>query len=302
MNPVKIVFFGSPDFAGTILEHLVKSEDRYQVLGVVTSPDKPTGRHQQITPSPVALIAGKYDLPVFKPVKLDVANLAHIKLLDADIFLVAAYGKIIPPDWLVAPKMGILNIHFSLLPKYRGALCVSQALLNGDQKTGVTLMVMDEKLDHGPVIAQMELEIEQTDNVETLTQRLTQTSLALLDDKLPDFLTGKLKAKSQDEALAVYTPSHQSRTRASAQVPWEQLKAAMDGIEAVKTHNFIRSFNPDPGAWTEIADLGVGPLKILETKVEDGKLIPITVQRSGKKPIPWSQFETGYLNLESRKN
>lgn len=297
--PVKIVFFGSPAFAGRILEHLVDQSKRYEVVGVVTSPDRPVGRHRKMTPSPVASVADRYHLPTFKPIKLDSANLAHVKLLEADIFLVAAYGKIIPPDWLTAPKLGTFNIHFSLLPKYRGALCVSEALKNGDSQTGVTLMQMDEALDHGPIIAQEKTDIDPSDNVATLTEKLATQSLGLLDGHLVPFLAGTVKPRAQDETAASYTPSHKSRTRLQAFVPWSDLAAAGEGLGAVKTHNLIRSLNPDPGAWTKIADLGVNPLtepielKIIESKVEDGKFIPIKVQLSGKLPITWQQFNAG---------
>src|SRR5689334_3526216 len=139
MQKKKLIYFGSPDFAGQILETLLNHPD-IDVVGVVTQPDKPLGRQQILTPSPVAQIADKHELPIFKPEKLDDNNLAHIKLLKPDLFLVVAYGKIIPQTWLNTPTLKTLNIHFSLLPKYRGALCVSEALKNGDLETGVTLM------------------------------------------------------------------------------------------------------------------------------------------------------------------
>lgn len=294
--PVKIVFFGSPTFAGKILEHLVDQPDRYEVVGVVTSPDRPVGRHQEMTPSPVAFVATKYHLPTFKPITLDSANLAHVKLLEADIFLVAAYGKIIPPDWLTAPKLSTLNIHFSLLPKYRGALCVSEALKNGDSQTGVTLMEMDEALDHGPIIAQEKTEIASNDNVATLTEKLVSLSFRLLDEHLVPYLSGALKPQVQDESAAEYTPSHKSRTRLHAFVPWSELAAAREGLGAVKTHNLVRSLNPDPGAWTKIEVNGKDlEVKLRETKLVEGKLVPVLVQLTGKQPIPWSQFEAGYL-------
>ncbi|HEX9008407.1 MAG TPA: methionyl-tRNA formyltransferase, partial [Patescibacteria group bacterium] len=137
MAKPNLIYIGSPEFSAQILEHLLTT-GIVNVVGVVTQPDKPQGRKQLIVPSPVAQMAANYDLPVFKPAKLDEANLSHLKLLKPDIFLVVSYGKIIPQSWLDLPTIGTFNIHFSLLPKYRGALCISEAIKNQDVETGVT--------------------------------------------------------------------------------------------------------------------------------------------------------------------
>lgn len=297
MTPISLVFFGSPDFAGTILEHLIEKGDLYRVLAVVTNPDRPAGRHQELTPSPVAQVAAAHHLPTFKPEKLDPANLAHLKLMRPDIFLVAAYGKIVPPEWLATPTRGTLNIHYSLLPKYRGALCVSEAIKNCDPVTGVTLMEMDRDLDHGPVIAQQEVGIAAGDNVATLTDRLTLEGLKLLDQTLPAYLEGKVTATAQDDAQASYTPSFKARTRQSAFIPWFEIEAAMRGENAQKTDCLIRSLNPDPGAWTKVArDDKELEIKLVETNVTDDRLELIRVQRPGKQPVSWRQFDAGFLS------
>ena len=290
MPKANLVYIGSPSFSAQILEHILKS-NLVNVVGVITQPDKPQGRKQIITPSPVAELAIKYDLPTYKPTKLDDANLSHIKLLKPDIFLVISYGKIIPQSWLDIPTIGTFNIHFSLLPKYRGALCISEAIKNQDKETGVTLMVMDALLDHGPIISQEKLAIDITDDTATLNTKLTQLAMQLLDNKLPEICAQKFTSKVQDESIATFTPSHRSLTRGSAFISWEEINKSM--VEnGAKTHALIRSLNPEPGAWSIVKDKEI---KILKTGLEEDKLVIYLVQITGKSPITWKQFSSGYL-------
>ncbi len=285
-----LVYFGSPDFSASILSNLLTVKD-VRVVGVVTQPDSPKGRKQIMSPSSVAQVAQQADLPVFKPEKLDDANLAHLKILKPDLFLVVAYGKIIPDTWLVTPSIKTLNIHFSLLPKYRGALCVSEAIKNGDQQTGVTLMEMTSKLDQGPVIAAITLPIEPQDNVATLTEKLIAPANQLLKYELPLYLDGAVKASAQDEAFATLTPSYKSRNRTTAFIPFNTLEQAMLGKNSSSIHNLIRSLNPDPGAWTT---LNGKDLKIISTQVVDNKLQLLSVQYPGKNIIPWSSLDSNH--------
>lgn len=281
MKPLKLVFFGTPELSKQILEALTKNKN-INVVGVVTQPDRPTGRKKILTASPVATEAGRHNIPVFKPNKLDQSNLQHIKLLQAEIFLVAAYGQIFPKSWLDIPKNTTLNIHFSLLPKYRGALCVSEAIKNQDQETGVTLMQMDEQLDHGPIIAQVKQKIDINDNVATLTQKLTILAISLLHTNLPNLNSLLKKAKPQNHKKATQTPSTKSRTRQSAYIPTQNIYPPGQANNPQKLHALIRSLNPDPGAWTKINNQ---ELKILETKLEKDKLKITKVQIPGKNPI-----------------
>ncbi len=289
MKP-NLVYFGSPEFSAEILESIIKS-DLVNVVGVVTKPDMPTGRKLTLTPSPVASLAGTYDLPVYKPGKLDEANLAHLRLLKPDIFLVVSYGKIIPQNYIDIPKIGIYNIHFSLLPKYRGALCISEAIKNQDSETGVTLMEMDALMDHGPIIAQSKLPIDITDNTATLTTKLTQAAIALLADKLPEICAQNYTKIVQSEKDVVFTPSYKTQTRENAFIPYEKIRIAQSGIDASTLHALIRSLNPDPGAWTKIKDTDI---KLIDTSLVDDKLSLNTVQLSGKSPISWKQFLQGH--------
>lgn len=289
MKP-NLIYFGSPEFSATILESLIKG-NLVNVVGVVTTPDKPTGRSLSLTPSPVADLAGSYDLPVFKPEKLDEPNLAHLKLLKPDIFLVVSFGKIIPKNYLETPIIGTFNVHFSLLPKYRGALCISEAIKNQDKTTGVTLMEMDELLDHGPIISQVKIPIEITDNTSTLTTKLTQTAILLLADKLPEICAQKYQKTAQDETQVIFTPSHKTVSRQSAYIPYEKILIAQNGFDADSLHALIRSLNPDPGAWTTINGIDI---KIIDTSFTENKIFLNTVQLSGKSPISWKQFVSGH--------
>ncbi len=289
MKP-NLVFFGSPEFSATILESLIKL-NTINVVGVVTTPDKPSGRNLSLLPSPVALISGKYNLPVYKPHQLDEANLAHLKLLKPDIFLIVSFGKMIPETYIKTPTIGIFNIHFSLLPKYRGALCISEAIKNQDEITGVTLLEMDNLLDHGPIISQAKITVDINDNVATLTKKLTQTAIVLLADKLPEICAGNYSKTAQDETKVVFTPSHKTLNRESAFISFNKILAAQNGSDAKKVHATIRSLNPDPGAWTTIDGTNV---KIISTSLVDNKLILNRIQLSGKSPISWKQYLSGH--------
>ncbi|NCP47050.1 hypothetical protein COT86_00275 [Candidatus Collierbacteria bacterium CG10_big_fil_rev_8_21_14_0_10_43_36] len=304
---LNLIYFGSPDFSAQILESIIDS-GLVNVVGVVTTPDTPQGRKQVLTPSRVSLTAQKYDLPVFMPAKLDDVNLAHVKLLKPNIFLAVSYGKIIPRSWIETPNIGTFNIHFSLLPKYRGALCISEAIKNRDTFTGVTLIEMDEQLDHGPIISQVPVAIELDDNVATLTTKLTQAAHEILRQKLPEICAHNYAKTAQDKSLAIFTPSHRTVSRESAFISWETVQLALTTNNqelATKTHALIRSLNPEPGAWTKIDNHDI---KLIHTSLISSSLQPArpasgsnstklaidTVQVPGKNPISWKQFLIGH--------
>ena len=284
-----LVYFGSAQFTADIFESLMENKV-VNIVGVVTTPDRPLGRKQVITPSPLA--AEKYDLPVYKPERLDEANLAHIKLLKPDIFLVVAYGQYFDQSWLSSPSLKTLNIHFSLLPKYRGALCISEPLLNGDKETGVTLIEMGEKLDAGPIISQVKVEISQADNCQILTAKLRDASMQLLKYELPIYLDGAVGSYPQDDSQATYTASYKTKTRQNAYIEWEKIEKALKNDTDLSfkwsVHNFIRSNNPEPGAWTIYQDK---EMKIIKTSlIIDNNFYLDIVQFPGKDPIPWQKF------------
>lgn len=295
-----LVYFGSPIFSANILESILTSKT-VNVVGVVTTPDKPTGRKQVLTPSPVALMAEKYNLPTYKPAKLDDANLAHLRLLKPDIFLVVSYGQIIPQSWLDTPTINTFNLHFSLLPKYRGALCISEAIKNQDPETGVTLMVMDAKLDHGPVITQEKIKIDINDNVTDLTTKLTRLGQAILARNIPEICAQNYVSTPQDESQVTFTPSHKTISHQAAFIPWEDIQSALTPVSPTggsknsplpsATHALIRSLNPEPGAWTTISGLD---LKIIKTSLVENRLQIDLVQMPGKNPVSWKQFLAGH--------
>lgn len=302
-----LVYFGSPPFSANILESLItKPPENIKVVAVVTNPDRPTDRHQLLTPSPVAQLAQQHHLPVFKPDKLDSSNLAHLKLLDPHLFLIAAYGKIIPPEWLDLPQIAPLNLHFSLLPQYRGALCIHETIKNQDRYTGVTLMEIDQELDHGPIIAQVKQSISIFDDTASLTKKLTRKAIQLTKVVLPAYLNWHqhkkttpdtpgikiyLPPKTQDHTQATYTPPTSSLNHANAHIPWPNLQQAINGHQSAVIHALIRSLNPQPGAWTNIDQQ---PLKILSTTLDQNHLRIDKVQLPGKNPITWNQFLSGH--------
>lgn len=293
MKPVNLVYFGSPSFSAEILEYLLShsKEIGINIVGIVTQPDQPVGRKQVITQSPVANVALEHHLPTFKPEKLDEANLSHLKLLCPDVHLVVSYGKFIPDSWLNLPKISTLNIHFSLLPQYRGALCISEPIKNQDEITGVTLMEMDKEMDHGPIIAQTEVKIDINDNVATLTTKLTQSAKTLLINYLPRYLNREITPHPQDHSQATFTPLRKQNSYANSHIHWQELNSAMNGVGSYQLHAFIRSVNPEPGAHTT---LNGADLKILETTLNGNKLEIVSVQPAGKNPVSWKQYLAGH--------
>lgn len=305
MKPVNLIYFGSPQFSADILEYIISSLPQVKVVAVVTNPDRPQGRKQILTPSPVAQVAASHHLPTFKPAKLDSANLAHLRLLKPDLFLTAAYGHIVPQNYLDLPTIAPLNLHFSLLPRYRGALCLSEPIKNQDQKTGVTLMEMDAELDHGPIISQITQNIDDNDNISTLSNKLTHKAQELLNSTLPlylDFKQNKITPKTkldtditlylppahQDHSQATFTPATSTRTHQNAFVPYNQIQSAQNGNQASATLALINSLNPDPGAWTTHPK-GTS-FKIISSSIKNDQLQLETIQIPGKNPIPYSQF------------
>ena len=296
MTKKNLVYFGSPDFSADILQALLTSKNLpFNLTAVVTQPDQPAKRGQKLTPSPVAQIASEHNLPVYKPQKLDSNNLDHLKLLKPDLFLVVAYGQIIPQSWLNTPSLGTFNLHFSLLPKYRGGLCVSEAIKNGDSKTGVTLIQLDTDLDHGPIVAQSKQNIDINDNVTDLLKKLTTTGTSLLQQQLPLIASQKHSSTPQNHSEATYTPLTSTRTKKSAFIPWNTIKLALSGKQAIKTHHLIRSLNPQPGAWTTIiSNQKEISLKIIRTYLEKDQLVIDSVQLPSRQPISWQAFLSGH--------
>ncbi|MBY0494118.1 MAG: methionyl-tRNA formyltransferase [Cyanobacteria bacterium] len=235
---MRVAFFGTPAFAVPALEHLVNSP--HQVVGVVTQPDRPRGRGQQITDGPVKSLAASWRLPVLQPAKLarDQFELPFAAL-KADIGVVAAYGKILP-DWLLAaPRFGLINVHASLLPKYRGASPIHRAVINGDAETGVTIMRVVKELDAGPMLAAAIVPIDADDTTTIVESKLAVRGAELLIKTLDAIEAGTVRETPQDHSLVTYAPK---LARAEGIVDWK--------LPAPRIHNLVRGLWPWPHAFT----------------------------------------------------
>ncbi len=198
----RVVFMGTPEFA---VPSLLALSDHHEVVGVVTQPDRPAGRGRTLTPSAIKQAALAADLPVFQPETLGSPQAVdHLAAWHPEVIAVAAFGQILPDAVLELPPHGCLNLHASLLPRYRGATPIPAAILAGDERTGVTLMRMDEGLDTGPIIAQVECPITSMDTAASLTAKLSDMAAQLLIAKLPEWIGGELQAQPQDDSQATY--------------------------------------------------------------------------------------------------
>ena len=282
---MKCVFFGTPEFAAIILEKLIKVG--FIPEAVVCNPDRPVGRKKIITPSPVKARIMNYELgirdkiKILQPEKLD-SSLFIIPNSSFDVFVVAAYSQIIPKEILEIPRLGTIGVHPSLLPKYRGSSPIQSAILNGDKETGVTLYLMDDKMDHGPILAQRELEFSIFNfQFSILYQKLAELSADLLIETLPKFLNREIEPITQNESQATYTKKFITE---DGRIDPEDLSAAQNGAsleKAIMIERKIRALNPEPGVFTFINGKRV---KLLEAKISEGKIVIIKTQIEGKKP------------------
>lgn len=255
---MKLAFFGTPAPAERVLDALLHAD--YHVAGVITQPDKPAGRHHTLTPPPVKLRALAAGIPVLQPPSLrNPEVLAQFLGWQPDLAIVVAYGKLIPPTMLAA-GVPFINLHFSLLPAYRGAAPVQHALLDGLRQTGVTVQYLAEELDAGDIIAQTPVPIEEDDTTATLMQRCLDTAIPLLLDLLPAVKSGSAPRTPQKHENATLAPKLHKE---DGIIRWNQPARAI--------HNRVRACNPWPGA---CAMLNTQPLKIWRTRVEDETATP----------------------------
>lgn len=236
----KIVFMGTPDFSVPILQQIIN--DGYNVIGVVTQPDRPVGRKKVLTPPPVKVEALKHDIPVFQPEKIRQEDeLEKILSLKPDLIVTAAFGQILPNKLLEAPKYGCINVHASLLPELRGGAPIHYAIIQGKQKTGVTIMYMVEKLDAGDILTSIEVPITEEDNVGTLHVKLSAAGSKLLSETLPLLLEGRLTPKPQNNAEATFASNIK---REQEKIIWTKT--------GEEIYNHIRGLNPWPVAFTTL--------------------------------------------------
>ena len=253
MKNAKVIFMGTPDFAVPILEGLIEN---YDVIGVVSQPDKRVGRKQELVNTPIKEVALKNNISVFQPIKIR-EEYQEIIDLGADIIVTCAYGQIIPKEILDAPRLGCINVHGSLLPKLRGGAPIHWAIINGEKKTGMTIMYMDVKMDSGDIISQRETDILDTDNLESLYDRMSLIGRDLLLDTLPSIIEGTNSRTKQNEEEVTFGFN---------------VKREEEHIDFNKStkdvFNLIRGLCPVPGAY---AVLDGNEMKVYAASISDKK-------------------------------
>lgn len=311
-----IAYFGSPDFSAYFLKKLINSQ-LVDIKIIITQPDKPVGRKQNLTPTSVKRIAWQYKIPFLEINDLNIKNL-KLKISQLDLALVYAFGKIIPPSLLTVPKLGFWNIHPSLLPKYRGPSPIAYPLILGDKKTGVSIIKMDEKIDHGPIIDKKILTITNKDYRIDLEQRLTDLAFKMIKSIL--LKPQKIPSSPQNHKKATYT---HFLTKNDGFIDFSLLKKILDNQPVDKEKiipvflkkylnqypgekdSFINNFSPSrflfnlfkglspwPGVWTFLPDNR--RLKIIDLTLEKEKLKILRVQLEGKKAVDFSTFNRAY--------
>ena len=299
---MRIIFAGTPVFAARALISLLSAE--YQIVLVLTQPDRPAGRGMKTQVSDVKKVAQAYDIPLLQPLTLKSESIhTQLKAFDADVMIVAAYGLILPEEVLKIPHYGCLNIHASLLPRWRGAAPIQRAILTGDQETGITIMQMDEGLDTGDMLLQRYIPIDSEDTAQTLHDKLADLGAQSIVEALGLMQLDKLIATPQDGAQACYASKIQKK---EAEIDWR--------MDADQIDRSIRAFNPYPGAYTYLQG---NLLKIWQAKAVKnnsgkageiittgsdgvvvacgrGALILEVVQKPGGKKMPIAEFLAGH--------
>lgn len=297
---MRIIFAGTPSFAARALIALLSSE--HQILLALTQPDRPAGRGMKIQVSDVKKVAEAHAIPLLQPLTLkSVAIHTQLRKFDADIMIVAAYGLILPLEVLKIPRYGCLNIHASLLPRWRGAAPIQRAILAGDQETGITIMQMDQGLDTGLMLLQHTLPIGPRDTSQTLHDKLADLGAKSIVEALDLLRLEKLSATPQDETQACYASKIQ---KIEAEIDWR--------LDANQIDRCVRAFNPFPGAYTYFQGelLKIWQARAITASGQAGKIITIgsegvtvgcgrgalileIVQKSGGKKMPVAEFLAG---------
>ena len=304
------IFFGTPDFANPFLQILINVQD-VKVVAVVSQPDKPSGRKMEIKPTPVKQLAIDNSIPVLQPKTLkDEGVLEQLEKLKADVFVVVAYGKLIPKTVLDLPKFGCVNVHPSLLPKYRGPSPVQWALLNGDGKTGVSIMLLDKGMDTGPILSVEEILINENETYQSLRNKITSVGPDSLLKTLKNYVAGNIKPVDQQGDVSVT----RLLTKDDGHIDWSESAEVID--------RKIRALQPWPSTWTvwketrlkiitaslrggrPTADeaISVGNVAIenerLFVMTGNGSLEILEIQPEGKQKMPAEEFIKGHPEIE----
>lgn len=301
---MRIVFMGTPDFAVPSLRALAASE--HEICGVFTQPDKPKSRGMKLQPTPIKEYSLSVGLPVFQPAKMkDGEALGILRELEPELIVVAAYGKILPPEILELPKLGCVNVHSSLLPKYRGAAPINWAILNGEDETGVTIMYMAEGLDTGDILAQRSTPIDINENAAGLFSRLADLGAELLIEVLEQMAQGTAAAVPQDDNLSCYAPmlskelspmdwrktARQLHDQVRGLYPWPAAAAVLDTVRCKIVRTGLPGEHSDqaPGTVLQADKRG------LRISCGDGEILEILeLQPDGKKVMAASAFLMGH--------
>lgn len=307
MNILKTIFVGTPDFGLPSLESL-HNNNEFELIGVITQPDKKVGRKQILTPPPIKKRAAELNIPVFQPEKIAQFK-DELTKLAPDLIIVIAYAQIIPSNILSIPRLGFINVHGSLLPKYRGAACIQASILNGDKKTGITIMQMDKGLDTGPILSQASIDIAPKDTTEILFDKLSGLGAKILIPTVLDLNNKKITPKSQNNKEASYV---KTLKKEDGKIDWSK--------SSVDIERFIRAMTSWPGAYsflrkekvpgqmlkileaetseTDIKKYSPGEIyisnNILNIKCGKGSLKIIKLQLSGKKATSADDYLRGH--------
>lgn len=299
---VKVVFMGTPDFSVPTLQALI---DNHDVIGVVTQPDRPAGRGGKVRMSPIKELALQHDIPVFQPNKIRKAEaIETLRQWDADVYVVAAFGQILPQTLLDIPRYGSINVHASLLPRWRGAAPIHAAIREGDAETGITIMLMDAGLDTGPMLSKRAIPIENAETGQSLHDKLSALGGELLIETLPKYFSGELQPQAQPEDGITYCPQIDKQ---EGSIDWSQ--------DANSIERLVRAFTPWPGTFTQwngkqlkihagtVTDgnLAVGTVGIVNDEVAigtgDGLFLPTVIQLAGKSRTDITSFINGYQDF-----
>jgi methionyl-tRNA formyltransferase len=309
-NKLKIIFAGTPDFAIPVFRALIADAD-FEIAAVITQADKPIGRKQELTPPPVKIVALENNLKVLQPEKIkDIKD--ALAALKPDFIVVIAYGQIIPQAILDIPKYGCINIHASLLPRWRGAAVIQAPILAGDKETGVTIMKMDKGLDTGPIIAQMKINLLKNETAETLHDELAKLGAMMLPETLKSFARGEMELKPQNEELVTYA---RELKKEDGKIDWSK--------PALEIERMVRAYTPWPSAFGQLQIknyklqivkileveniiLTINKYKIGEVFLDNGKmavqcgdnaLVIKKLQLEGGKPLSAEEFLRGHADF-----
>lgn len=305
---LRVVFMGTPDISAYVLKAMV--EDGYHIVGVIAQPDKPVGRKGELEKVPTKVVAEAFNIPVFQPIKIR-KDYEFVKELNPDVIITLAYGQIVPQGLLDIPKYGCLNLHGSLLPKYRGAAPIQYALINGDKVTGMTLMEMVKEMDAGKMYAKKEVVIDEEDNSTSLFIKMGEAAKELILEKLPEYIDGKLPGEEQDSSLVSFCPT----------IKPEEEKLSLD-YSVTQMLGWIRGLSDHPGAYLfldgqklkifkakifsqkitdEVGKIIIADKRGLVLQCKDGQLSLLEVQKEGKKRMDYKSFLNGNQNILGKK-